>query len=284
MNLDQIKERIINHSTLDPKLPLTPVIPQGHDHQSFHYGSSYVVRIPSADAYKMQVYKERDLLPHLRFKLNLETPEPIAFIPEDDTFEFPIAIYRWINGDVVSRSLMDGFVLADELALALVELRKITLQSEWKAGAHNFYRGSHPSIYHDEVMTHLELLDPGRKELFLTLWNDALKSHWDQPDVFVHGDIALGNLLCSHKHLKALIDFGSCGLGDPACDYAIAWTYLKPNERTHFFHLLGIDHDTWTRAKAWALWKALISLRKPDLYEWAMETLNQLEYDCKKKV
>lgn len=284
MNLDLIKERIVKYTNLDPRLSLTPVIPQGHDHRSFRYGSMYVVRIPSADAYKSQIYKEKELLPAIRNKLNLEIPEPIAFIPEDDDFKAPIAIYRWINGDLVSRLLMDGFVLADELALALVELRSIPVNSTWKAGVHNFYRGSHPSIYHDEVMDNLKALDPIRKDLFLKLWNDALETRWDKPDVFVHGDIAVGNLLCSNKHLKALIDFGTCGFGDPACDYSIAWTYFKPNERIHFYHLLRIDKDTWTRSQAWALWKALISMNNPDLKEWAMETLNQLEYDCKKKV
>lgn len=284
MKIDNIIKRLNTLTNLPKDLRCTEVVPQGHDHLSFHYGSNYVVRIPSAPEYRTQVLKEKDVLPYLRSKLSLEIPEPIVYIPEDSSFEEPIAIYRWIDGDEVNRSRMDGFVLADELASFLVELRKTPIHTEWKAGPHNFYRGAHPKIYQNEVMSCLEKLPHPKKELYTKIWDEALMSHWEKDNCWVHGDIAVGNLLCKHKHLTAVIDFGSCGLGDPACDYVMAWTYFNPNERTHFFHLLSIDEHTWKRAKGWALWKALISLNQEHLKDWALETLHQLELDEEKKV
>ena len=34
--------------------------------------------------------------------------------------------------------------------------------------------------------------------------------------------------------LSAIIDFGGMGLGDPACDLVIAWTFLKTKARDIF--------------------------------------------------
>ena len=54
-----------------------------------------------------------------------------------------------------------------------------------------------------------------------------------------------------------MIDFGTCGVGDPACDLAIAWTMFSGESRRVFRDLLEIDDDTWARGRGWALWKAL---------------------------
>jgi aminoglycoside phosphotransferase (APT) family kinase protein len=56
------------------------------------------------------------------------------------------------------------------------------------------------------------------------------------------------------------IDFGCCGIGDPACDTVIAWTFLSQPSRKRFRAALGVDSGTWSRGRGWALWKALLSL------------------------
>jgi len=76
----------------------------------------------------------------------------------------------------------------------------------------------------------------------------------------VHGDIASGNLLVRDGRLHAVIDFGCSGVGDPACDTAIAWTFLSGEPRRVFRSLLPFDEATWARGRGWALWKALIVL------------------------
>jgi aminoglycoside phosphotransferase (APT) family kinase protein len=50
------------------------------------------------------------------------------------------------------------------------------------------------------------------------------------------------------------------GVGDPACDLVIAWTFLNKESRKIFRSKLRLDQDTWTRARGWALWKALITI------------------------
>ena len=81
-----------------------------------------------------------------------------------------------------------------------------------------------------------------------------------------HGNVSAGNLLLTKGRLSAVIDFGSSGVGDPACDLTIAWTLFSGENRETFRAALPLDRDIWSRARGWALWKALMTLapRKGD--------------------
>ncbi len=81
---------------------------------------------------------------------------------------------------------------------------------------------------------------------------------WDGPPTWFHGDIASGNLLVEDGKLSAVIDFGTSGVGDPACDLVIAWTMFDGESRAAFRRTVDQDAGTWARARGWALWKALI--------------------------
>lgn len=59
--------------------------------------------------------------------------------------------------------------------------------------------------------------------------------------------------------LCAIIDFGILGVGDPACDAAMAWTFFADESRKIFKNTLQMDEETWNRARGWALLKALIT-------------------------
>jgi aminoglycoside phosphotransferase (APT) family kinase protein len=89
------------------------------------------------------------------------------------------------------------------------------------------------------------------------IWARALDARWDGVNRWFHGDIAQGNLLLDDGRLAAVIDFGTCGVGDPACDLAIAWTLLTAGGRQAFRKRLSVDDATWARGRGWALWKTL---------------------------
>ena len=65
-------------------------------------------------------------------------------------------------------------------------------------------------------------------------------------------------MLVQAGRLSAVIDFGQLGVGDPACDLAIAWTFFEGPSRQAFRDALPLDAETWARGRGWALWKALI--------------------------
>ena len=128
-------------------------------------------------------------------------------------------------------------------------------------GPHNFYRGGPLSTYEAETLRAIGALGdeiPG--EAVKRVWDDAMTSSWDRKPVWVHGDVATGNLLVRDARLAAVIDFGSSGVGDPACDTVIAWTFFSGASRARFRAELDVDAGTWSRGRGWALWKALISL------------------------
>ena len=78
--------------------------------------------------------------------------------------------------------------------------------------------------------------------------------------MWVHGDVAAGNLLVRDGQLHAVIDFGQLAAGDPACDLTVAWTLLDEDSRALFRANLGLDGLVWQRARGWALWKQLLVL------------------------
>ena len=94
-----------------------------------------------------------------------------------------------------------------------------------------------------------------------------MAARWDGAPVWFHGDVAEGNLLVRDGRLAAVIDFGTSGAGDPACDVVIAWTFLDGAGRTAFRRGLALDDATWARGRGWALWKAAITVAGGG--EWA---------------
>lgn len=90
------------------------------------------------------------------------------------------------------------------------------------------------------------------------VWEAALASSWQEAPVWFHGDVAYGNLLVEKGRLSAVIDFGTAGIGDPACDLAITWHLFKGESRKVFRAARPLDEGTWARGRGWTLWKALI--------------------------
>jgi aminoglycoside phosphotransferase (APT) family kinase protein len=92
-------------------------------------------------------------------------------------------------------------------------------------------------------------------------WAAALQAPaWDGPPVWLHGDLQSGNLLAVQGRLRAVIDFGGLGVGDPACDVMTAWLFLSAETRDVFRAALPVDDATWSRARGWALSVGLIAL------------------------
>lgn len=90
-------------------------------------------------------------------------------------------------------------------------------------------------------------------------WEMALKvPQWNHKPVWFHGDMLPSNLLVDNGHLSAVIDFGGCAVGDPACYLIIAWALFSGESRNVFRNALSIDDETWDRGRGWALSWALI--------------------------
>ncbi|MFB5253509.1 aminoglycoside phosphotransferase family protein [Bacillus mycoides] len=242
-------------------LEVKPVKLSGHDNRTFHLGDQMSVRLPSAAAYAPQVEKENKWLPILSKELSLPISAPIAKGNPSEEYPWSWSINKWIEGETVTKeNVRDLKGFATDLGSFLVELQSIDTSNGPVAGAHNFYRGGLISVYDEEarvaIVNNKDVFD---ETLLKHLWDLALRSTWNRKPVWVHGDVAPGNLLVKDGKLCAVIDFGILGVGDPACDAAMAWTFFDKNSRKIFKKVLRMDEETWNRARGWALWKALIT-------------------------
>jgi aminoglycoside phosphotransferase (APT) family kinase protein len=243
-------------------LAITRVASDGWDNRTFRLGSELSIRLPTGNWYAEQVGKEQRWLPVLAPRLPLPIPVPVAEGRPDAGFPYPWSVYRWLEGEPATGArIADLDAFAATLAGFLNALRRIDATGGPEPGRHNFHRGGPLAHYEEEALSALEALgDEVPAGAIERRWADAMATEWDDEPVWFHGDVAVGNLLVRHGRLAAVLDFGSSGVGDPACDVVIAWTFLSGSSRERFRAELDVDDATWSRGRGWALWKALITL------------------------
>ena len=244
------------------RLQIVPVEPGGWDNRTFRLGDAMAVRLPSAECYAEQIEKEQRWLPWLAPQLPFTVPNPLARGEPGAGYPWHWSIYRWIEGETVAAaSNVDLDLLASELARFLAKLQRLDATAGPAPGAHNFNRGGALSIYDEQTRQATAALTSEIDAARATeIWDQALATSWDRAPVWIHGDVAADNLLLEDGKLHAVIDFGCCAVGDPACDLVAAWTIFDSGSANVFRQALQLDPATWQRARGWALWKALITL------------------------
>ena len=261
-------------------LEIRKVEKSGHDNRTFHLGNDFSLRFPSSIEYSTQVLKEHRYCGKLKESISFQITEPIELGNPSDLFPFHFSINKWIEGESInSINIIDKCQLARDCARFLLELKQCDTNDGPLPGAHNFYRGGNLSIYHDETIHAIHQCVDFDQSQCLKIWDLGLNSNYMDSNSWIHGDFEKDNLLVKNGKLYAVIDFGNMAVGDPACDYVMAWTYFDKASRTIFLKDLHLDQSTINRAKAWALWKALITLNDPKRREFSLYTLNELLND-----
>ncbi len=243
-------------------LPVRPVKVDGWDNRTYHLGDDMSVRLPSAKWYAAAVEKEQRWLPVLAPQLPLPVPAPIAQGQPGLGYPYHWSINRWLPGETAAHDrISDVNEFATNLADFLITLRKIDSNGGPIAGEHSFYRGASPAHYDSETRAAVaslgDRIDGARA---LKVWEAALAAPYNGPPVWFHGDVAYGNLLVENGRLSAVIDFGTSGVGDPACDLAITWTFFRGESRETFRRAIAVDDGMWARGRGWTIWKSLIVL------------------------
>lgn len=250
-------------------LPVREVDQQGWDNRTFRLGDDLSVRLPSGEAYASAVAKEERALRFLDGALALPVPSLLGIGVPSEGYPYPWSVRNWLPGDTIEGTPgLNQDLLAQDLGEWLTSLRCQATGEGAAAGRHSHFRGCHPSVYSDQVDIALrELAGTVNVAKCRDIWLTGTTTVWKAEPVWYHGDFAEGNLLVTDRRLSAVIDFGTCGVGDPACDLVIAWTYFTGTQRAVFRKHAGLEDDAWQRARAWALWKALatmVGLSSPD--------------------
>jgi aminoglycoside phosphotransferase (APT) family kinase protein len=245
------------------ELPLERVPSAGTDNALYRLGDDMVVRLPRRQRTAETLAKERRWLPRLAPHLPVAVPRPLAEGAPAEGYPFTWSVYAWLEGeDATAAPIGDLGRLALDLAEFITAFQRIDANGGPPPGVHNFFRGE-PLVRRDAatraaISSLGDAIDAGAAT---AAWERALGvPAWERPPIWIHGDLDSRNLLVVNDRLRAVIDFGSVGVGDPACDVMVAWKVLPADLRDSFRSALGVDQATWARGRGWALSQAVMAL------------------------
>ena len=244
-------------------LPLEPVRPSGTDNAIYRLGRGLSVRLPRRPGTEMTLEKERLWLPRLAPHLALAVPVPLAEGVPAEGYPFTWSVYRWLEGEnATGGRLADSRPAAIALAEFITALQRIDPTGAPAPGDHNSHRGE-PLAGRDTSTRAAIAAVADRIDVsaVTAAWDAALRApDWGLPSVWIHGDLDARNVLVDDGGLTAVIDFGSVGVGDPACDVMVAWKLFSDDARATFRSELSVDEGTWTRARGWVVSQAVVAL------------------------
>jgi aminoglycoside phosphotransferase (APT) family kinase protein len=253
--------------------PLRRVEHGGTVNAVFRLGDELALRLPRLDGPTEPGGKELEWLPRLAPRLPLEIPVPVAQGHPTDAYPWFWEVHTWVDGDVATVEEIDAIQAARDLAGFVAALRQVD-----PTGAPPG-RGIPLAERDREIRYWLARFD-GHPAVTAE-WERALAAPpWDGPPVWHHGDLDVRNWLVRNGRLSGVIDWGSMGVGDPACDVMVAWKLHSAAARDAFREALPTDEATWERARGWALSQAVAILayytpeNNPTLYREAESWLH----------
>lgn len=250
-----------NHGTEWAYLPIRPINSSGTDNVLFLLGDDHVLRLPRQKEAEKLLSKELDWLPKIT-GLSLKVPELQFRGRAYGATNYEFGIFKWIDGSIASpEAIGDPREAALALSKFLTELHRIDTFDAPNAGMQNNNRGADLAQLSEKVAICItELVDEIDATAARTIWDRACDASNPQKLVWVHGDLKADNLIAAGGALSGVIDWGLSAVGDPAVDFAAAWSWIDPNGRKAFRDCLCIDESDWDRSKGWALYCATIAL------------------------
>ena len=263
-------------------LPISAVRSTGTVNAIYRLGDRLCARLPRVHRWARDLDKEWRWLPRLAPQLSLRVPVPVGKGRPASSYPFSWAIYDWIDGQPYADELVDDERrAAEDLARFVVELRRV----DPVAGAP---RGGRKPLRELDAVTRAAVgsargvIDA---DAATAAWERALDAPpWNGSPVWMHGDLLRPNVLVHGGRLRAVIDFGAAGVGDPAADVAAAWSVFGRAGRGVFRGALDVDDGTWHRARGFALHQAALIIpyyggTNPRLVVQAIRTIAEILAD-----
>jgi aminoglycoside phosphotransferase (APT) family kinase protein len=266
---DALVRRLLAEQFLEwSELPLRRIEPEGTVNAIFRLGDDLSVRLARRDGPTEPDSKEFSWLPRLAPLLPVTVPVPVAQGRPTDGYPWFWEVHTWVEGETVPISEIDAIQAARDLA-ALVA----ALQSVSPTGAPP---GRGVPLAERDSEVRYWLVRFGGDPAVIEEWEEALATPpWEGPPVWHHGDLDARNWVVRDGRISGVIDWGSMGVGDPACDAMVAWKLHSAAARDAFRCALSTDDATWERARGWALSQAVAILayytpeNNPTLYHEA---------------
>ena len=234
-------------------LPLRRIEPGGTVNAIFRLGDELAVRLPRHEGPTEADREEIEWLPRLAPVLPVEIPVPVAQGRPSGDYPWFWEIHRWVEGDSLPVEEIDAIQAAHDLAALVRALQRVN-----PAGAP---RGRGIPLRERDTEIRYWLARFDGDPAVTREWERALTATpWDGPPVWHHGDLDARNWLVRDGRISGVIDWGSMGVGDPACDVMVAWKLHSPAARDAFREALPTDDATWARARGWVLSQAVAIL------------------------
>jgi aminoglycoside phosphotransferase (APT) family kinase protein len=235
------------------ELPLRRIEPAGTVNAIFRLGDNFSVRLARRAGPTTPGSSEFIWLPKLAPLVPLETPVPIAQGHPNSEYPWYWEIHTWVEGETVPIEEIDEIQAACDLAAFVTALQQIN-PSGGPPG-----RGIPLAQRDEEFRYWLPRFDGDSR--VSAVWESALAAPpWNGPPVWHHGDLDVRNWLVRNKRITGVIDWGTMGIGDPACDVMVAWKLHSPAARDAFREYLPTDDATWARARGWVVSQAVAIL------------------------
>ena len=230
----------------------------GWDHAVWRCGDT-VLRLPhQADSTELAC---RHVTALRALGKHLPIPIPVPTIVGRPTDEYPATFvgYRWLDGLTTERrqlTVEDRARNAEPLAHVLRILHALPCETGRSWGLELVDNGS-MQLRADYGALRAKQLRHGPYASLARLAADAM--HPPPPQCpssdyrVVHGDLHSGQVLFDEAHnISGIIDWDELGIGDPAFDLLMVWSFLPPSARGAFWDLYG-DFPGHARARHVAL-------------------------------
>lgn len=247
-------------------MPITPLPALGICNTLFRLGDNLILRVPRAHpTFTALTCKEALAVPAAR-AAGVRTPELIVFDDSLALLPIPYTIYARVPGET----------------LELLRLEPEETSDAWRAVGHDLAL-LHAGVCAEGPISALtsETLDDPRtrvEELARKGYFSPIEAHWftswlerlapaaltPVPPRFIHNDVQATNIIVGPEQYeyRALLDWGSCGWGDPAHDFAAMPLRAVPFLLAGYRAVRPLDADATAEARiVWrhlqiALWLA----------------------------
>ncbi|MET0932596.1 MAG: aminoglycoside phosphotransferase family protein [Mycetocola sp.] len=247
----------------------------------YRLGDHLAVRIPRVPRWATDLERETTWLPLLSAHLPIQVPRPVFVGTPTPSVPVPWAVYEWIDGAPYSDATIDAETDAARiLATVIGDLRLVDPTGAPPAGRRPLQaldEDTRTAIR--EAAGIIDAAATGR------IWDALARTDpWSGDPVWIHTDLLRPNLIARDGGLRAVIDWGGAGVGDPAADVIAAWSVFGPSGRRAFRETLGVDDATWDRARGFALHQAAVIIpyyreSNPEFVVTAVRTIDQILLD-----
>jgi aminoglycoside 2''-phosphotransferase len=210
---------------------------QGWSNRVLVIGDRLIFRFPRTEKEKTSMKLELRILPKLKKALPVDIPDFIYSSSDSDEIKY--VGYTMIPGiplkDIKYLSAAQRRLMAEDLGRFLTALHTFPADSYFPPAALKpEYKKIYWGNFYEEIKKKLfPMISSMEKAKVERLFESFIMN----PENFVfkcsliHGDLDSKHILHDpvNKHLSGIIDFGSMGVGDPACDFiGIYKSYGKP--------------------------------------------------------